>query len=105
MYCLKGVYLNTCVHKHWEREWEPWYYVRPFASLVCGLVSCLFLKAGLLVLEAGQKGDSTQLGFYAFAFVGGLNVDRFVAKIENVAEATWGIEKSRAARRESGSGG
>jgi hypothetical protein len=65
----------------------------------------LFLKAGLLLLEAGQKGDSSQLGFYAFAFVAGLNVDRFVAKIENIAEATWGIEKSRAARRESGSGG
>lgn len=98
LYCLRGVYLNACVRKQWERDWEPWYYIRPFASLISGLVSCLFLKAGLLLLEAGQKGDSTQLGFYAFAFIAGLNVDRFVAKIENVAEATWGIEKSRAAR-------
>ena len=105
LYCLRGVYLNACVRKRWDPEWEPWYYIRPFASLVCGLISCLFLKAGLLVLEAGQKGDSSQLGFYALAFVAGLNVDRFVEKIENIAEATWGIEKSRAGRRESGSGG
>jgi hypothetical protein len=105
LYCMRGVYLSACVRKKWEREWEPWYYIRPFASLVCGSVSCLFLKAGLLLLEAGQKGESSQLGFYAFAFVAGLNVDRFVAKIESIAESTWGIEKSRAARRESGNGG
>ncbi len=100
LYCLRGVYLNACVRKHWDRDWEPWYYIRPFASLICGFVSCLFLKAGLLLLEAGQRTDASQLGFYAFAFIAGLNVDRFVAKIEDIAFATWGIEKSRTATRE-----
>ncbi len=100
VYCMRGVYLNACVRKQWDSDWEPWYYIRPFASLICGFVSCLFLKAGLLLLEAGQKTDASQLGFYAFAFVAGLNVDRFVAKIEDIAFATWGIEKSRAAQRE-----
>jgi hypothetical protein len=101
LYCLRGVYLNACVRKNWDAQWEPWYYIRPFASLLCGGVSCLFLKAGLLVLEAGEKANATQLGFYAFAFVAGLNVDKFVAKIEDIAQATWGIEKSRAGREES----
>lgn len=100
LYCLRGVYLNACVRKHWDVDWEPWYYIRPFASLLCGGVSCLFLKAGLLVLEAGEKINASQLGFYAFAFVAGLNVDKFVAKIEDIAQATWGIEKSRAASPE-----
>ena len=36
------------------------------------------------------------MGFYALAFVAGMNVDKFVAKIEDIAQATWGIEKSRA---------
>ncbi|PZR74080.1 MAG: hypothetical protein DLM73_08960 [Chthoniobacterales bacterium] len=101
LYCLRGVYLNACVRKNWDAEWEPWYYIRPFASLLSGGVSCLFLKAGLLILEAGEKANATQLGFYAFAFVAGLNVDKFVAKIEDIAQATWGIEKSRAGREES----
>jgi len=100
VYCMRGVYLNACVRKQWDPDWEPWYYIRPFASLICGFVSCLFLKAGLLLLEAGQKADASHLEFYAFAFVAGLNVDQFIAKIEDIAFATWGIEKSRAAQRE-----
>lgn len=98
VYCLRGVYLNACVKKHWDPDWEPWYYIRPFVSLVCGAVSCLFLKAGLLVLESSQKQDASELGFYALAFVAGLNVDKFIAKIEDIAQASWGIEKSRIAK-------
>lgn len=100
VYCLRGVYLNACVRKQWDREWHPWYFIRPFVSLVCGAVSCLFLKAGLLVLEAGKKADSTDLGFFALAFIAGLNVDKFISKIEDIAQATWGIEKSRTAKAE-----
>ena len=76
VYCLRGVYLNACVHKRWDPYWQPWYYIRPFVSLVCGAVSCLFLKAGLLVLDSTQKQDASELGFYALAFVAGLNVDK-----------------------------
>jgi len=34
----------------------------------------------------------------AFAFFAGLNVDKFVGKIEDVGMAIFGIEKSRTAR-------
>lgn len=95
IYCLRSVYLNACVKKQWDADWHVWYYIRPLVSIACGAVSFLFLKAGLLVLESGSKQDSTDLGFYAFAFVAGLNVDKFIAKIEDIAQAAWGIEKSR----------
>ena len=96
VYCLRGVYLNACVRKAWDDEWWPWYFIRPIVSHLCGAVSFLFLRAGLVLLEAAQKQDSTKLGYLALAFVAGLNVDKFVAKIEDIAQATWGIEKSRA---------
>jgi hypothetical protein len=95
VYCLRGVYLNACVRKQWDASWEPWYYIRPFVSIACGVVSCLFLKAGLLILESTQTLGATDLGFYALAFVAGLNVDKFIAKVEDIAQASWGIEKSR----------
>lgn len=69
-------------------------------SLMCGGVSFIFLKAGLLILEAESKAEATDLGFMAFAFIAGLNVDKFVGKVEEIAQASWGIEKSRTARTE-----
>ena len=98
IYCLRGVYLSACVRKAWDKDWHPWYYIRPVVSLFCGGISYLFLKAGLLVLEAQQNTEATNLGFLALAFIAGLNVDKFISKIEDVAQATWGIEKSRTAR-------
>jgi hypothetical protein len=95
IYCLRGVYLSYCVRKDWDAVWTVWYVIRPIVSLLCGGVSFLFLKAGLLVLEAQKEVDSTNLGFYALAFIAGLNVDKFIQKIEELAHATWGIEKSR----------
>lgn len=95
LYCLRGVYLNYCVKKSWDNDWIVWYIVRPIVSLISGGVSYLFLKAGLLVLEAKKETDASNLGFFALAFIAGLNVDKFIAKIEELAKATWGIEKSR----------
>lgn len=97
VYCLRGVYLNASVRKQWDAAWIPWYYIRPFVSLACGGISFLFLKTGLLLLESKQASDSSDLGFYALAFIAGLNVDKFITKIEGIAQATWGIEKSRTA--------
>lgn len=97
LYCLRGVYLNFCVKKNWDNDWIVWYLIRPVASVICGGVSFLFLKAGLLVLEAKKETDASNLGFFALAFIAGLNVDKFIAKIEELAKATWGIEKSRSA--------
>lgn len=96
IYCLRGVYLNACVYKRWDNDWQPWYYIRPIVSIACGAVSYIFLRAGLLVLESGKHPNATDIGFYALAFVAGLNVDKFILKIENIAQAVWGIEKSRA---------
>lgn len=100
MYCFRGIYLNACVHSRWDMKWWPWYVLRPVVSILCGLVSYLFLKAGLLVLDATQNPEGNQLGFYALAFIAGLNVDKFIGKIEDLAQATWGIEKSRSSKLE-----
>lgn len=96
IYCLRAIYIQACVKKHWDHEWHPWYYLRPIVSIACGGVSYLFLKAGLLILESGTNPGSSDLGFYALAFIAGLNVDKFISKIEDIAQAVWGIEKSRA---------
>lgn len=100
VYCVRAVYLNACVKGRWSPEWEVWYYIRPFVSLACGGVSYLFLKAGLLLLESQRSPDASDLGFLALAFIAGLNVDRFIGKIEEIAQASWGIEKSRTAKGE-----
>lgn len=97
LYCLRAVYVNRCVRNHWNAQWHWWYFLRPMTSFICGGASYLFLKAGLLVLESKTQGDASEIGFYALAFIAGLNVDKFVAKIEGVAHAVWGIEKSRSA--------
>ena len=97
LYCLRAIYLNACVRKDWDREWHPWYYIRPLVSLITGGVSWLFLKAGLLVLDASQATEPSNLGFLALAFVAGYNVDKFLGKVEQISEATWGINKSRSA--------
>lgn len=97
--------LSECVcKKQWDDLWQPWYYIRPVVSHVCGAVSFIFLKAGLLLLEAKRSDSSTDLGFFALALIAGLNVDKFVSKIEDIAQATWGIEKSRTAKTGEGNG-
>lgn len=101
LYCLRGVYLNYSVRKQWDKVWYPWYIIRPIVSMLTGVISFIFLKAGLLVLEARPKDESTFLGFYALAFVAGLNVDKFISKIEDLAQATWGIERSRSSKQDS----
>lgn len=100
-YCLRAVYLNVCVRKRWDPDWHIWYYLRPVVSLICGGVSYVFLRAGLLILEAERSGHSSDIGFLALAFIAGLNVDKFITKIEDIAQATWGIEQSRVGKGES----
>ena len=98
VYCMRGLYVNTCARAAgWDPKWMPWYFIRPIVSHLCGGISYIVLKTGLLVLESQQKTDSHEIGFYLLAFVAGLNVDKFVLKIEDLALTTWGIDKSRAA--------
>ena len=101
VYCLRGVYLNASVRKQWDSAWYPWYFTRPFVSAICGGVSYLFLRAGLLVLESTAKQDASDIGYLVLSFIAGLNVDKFITKIEDIAQATYGIEKSRTAKESS----
>ena len=96
LYCIRGVYLNKALRKKWDKDWHVWYFLRPIASMIAGTASFIFLKAGLLILESKVTDNSSSLGFYALAFIAGLNVDKFVEKIEEIAQTAWGIKKSRA---------
>ncbi|WP_341782425.1 hypothetical protein [Ectopseudomonas mendocina] len=98
LYCFRAIYLNKCVYKRWDPDWHVWYFIRPITSTIAGAVSYLFLKAGLLVLESSSNTDASEIGFFALAFIAGFNVDKFVAKIEEVAKAVWGIDKSRSSQ-------
>ncbi|MCK4824986.1 hypothetical protein KA005_55060 [bacterium] len=49
-------------------------------------------------MESKQLSGTTDLGFLALAFIAGLNVDKFIEKIEDIAQASWGIEKSRTSK-------
>ncbi len=102
LYCFRAIYLNKCVYKRWDSDWHVWYLVRPITSTIAGAVSYLFLKAGLLVLESSSNTDASEIGFFALAFIAGFNVDKFVAKIEEVAKAVWGIDKSRSSQARAG---
>jgi hypothetical protein len=88
------------VRKQWDVAWLPWYLIRPIVSLVLGGVSYLFVKSGLLLLGAMQDQTGSQLGIWAISFIAGLNVDRFLAKIEDIGLTVWGIEPSRQSKPE-----
>jgi uncharacterized membrane protein len=102
LYCLRGIYLNKCVLKQWDETWAVWYYLRPLTSGITGFVSCVFLKAGLIVLEANQAPDAAMYGYYALAFIAGYNVDNFLKKLEAIAQDLWGIKKSRSSEENQG---
>ena len=95
VYCLRAVYLNRSVRNSWDPNWTTWYLIRPVVSSIVGLVAFIFLNAGLLVLDAEHTASSNQYGFLALSFVAGLNVDRFLVKIEDIARTAWGIRPSR----------
>jgi len=94
LYLLRAVYVNKCVNKSWDEDWIPWYYIRPFTSIISGIASYIFLKAGLLVLTSEMEIADSTFGFMAVAFIAGLNVDKFTKKLEDLAKAAWGVEKS-----------
>lgn len=95
MYCLRATYLNACVKKSWDPDWELWYFLRPLVSGLSGFLSYLFLKAGLIALESHKAPDAGAYGFLAFAFLAGMNVDKFISKVESIFQSLWGIEQSR----------
>lgn len=100
LYCIRGVYLNYSVRNQWDDKWRPWYYIRPVASLIMGGISYVFLKAGLILLDASAAEASSDFGFLAVSFIAGLNVDNFVKKIEDIAQSSFGIKKSKTSEEE-----
>lgn len=104
LYLTRAIYLNYSVRGNWDPKWHVWYYLRPAASLMSGGVAFLFLSAGLLVLGAETREPTGSLGFTALAFIAGLNVDRFIEKVEDLAQAAWGIKKSRSSTEKANSG-
>ena len=95
IYCLRAVYLNRSVKGQWNDDWNVWYYLHPLVSLLVGAVAYIFLKAGLLVLDADPADEGSPYGFLALSFIAGLNVDRFLVKLEEVAQVSWGVKPSR----------
>lgn len=53
-----------------------------------------FLKAGLLVLKAKRKSEATNLGFFALAFTAGMNVAKFISKIEDLVKRLGELKKA-----------
>ena len=94
LYCIRGIYLNKCVRKQWDIDWHIWYYLRPLASCITGVISAIFLKAVLLVLDTNTTSDSSIYGYLAIAFIAGYNVDNFMKKLEEIALSIWGIKKT-----------
>lgn len=99
VYCLRGIYINACAKNTWSKSWLPWYAIRPFVSLVMGGISYLFAKSGLLLLGADINQNASELGLWAIAFIAGLNVDKFIVRIEAVGQSVWGIEPSRQSKQ------
>ena len=99
LYCLRAVYINRSVRNSWDPNWNIWYFVRPLVSMIAGFTAFIFLKAGLLILDAEHDSSSAYHGFLAFSFVAGLNVDRFLYRLEEVAKSLWGIRPSRTAEK------
>lgn len=95
LYLFRSIYINKCVKNQWDIKWELWYYIRPITSVLSGIASYIFLKAGVLILNSEMITPTSSYGFIAVAFIAGLNVDKFIAKLEDLAKSTWGIDKSR----------
>ncbi len=100
LYCLRAIYVNYGVNMAWNSYWNVWYLLRPVASAISGLVAYIFLKAGVIILEADTADGANSYGYFAFAFIAGYNVDNFLRRIEGVAKSTFSVEPSSAGRND-----
>ena len=99
IYCLRALYIQYCLKKEWDNKWIVWHIIRPFVSAICGVISLLFVKAGLLLFVASYVETQNHYGIYALAFIAGLNVDNFIKKIEAVFEEIAGIRQTRISKK------
>ena len=60
-----------------------------------GFISLLFIKAGLLVFsnEPVTTMETKILPYFVVAFLAGYNVQNFLKKLEDISQATLGIDK------------
>ena len=100
VYCLRGLYFHYCIEKDWDNIWVVWHVIRPLVSTVCGAVSLVFVKAGLLLFGGASIEMQNHYGVYALAFIAGLNVDNFVKKIELIFKEAIGIKQTRTSGEE-----
>jgi len=70
-YCLRGIYLNACVFKQWDKQWLPWYFIRPLVSVICGTVSWLFQKGRIICTRSAADRSSNKLRILCTCFCSG----------------------------------
>jgi len=92
--CLRSIYIHFAAKKDWDEKYAVWYYLRPIVSSIMGVVSYIFIKAGLLVFTAQTAvySNTSTMAYLSFAFLAGYNVHNFLKKIEEVSKAILGIE-------------
>lgn len=100
VYCLRAIYLNFSVFKKWDNSYLIWYLIRPVVSLLIGGVSYLFIKAGLVLFSSSEQYELNQLSILSLSFISGLNVDKFLKKLESIGEIVWGISPSNTGKIE-----
>lgn len=95
IHCMRSLYIHRALLNDWDDRWIIWYYLRPVVSALMGLISFIFIKAGLLIFTTQSAQTSTsRIAYMAIAFLAGYNVRNFLKKIEEVSEASLGIKMS-----------
>lgn len=92
-HCLRAIYLHFALRNNWDDKWSIWYFLRPLVSGICGMISMIFIKAGLLVFNGEVEIGDRMAAYLAVAFLAGYNVKNFLSKIEDVSKAAMGIDK------------
>ncbi len=102
LYLIRAIYLNACVYQRWSSVWLPWYFLRPFTSMITGSLAWIALNAGIIALDAQHEPSLSNVGFLLIAFIAGYNVDNFLKLIEQKGKAALGVKESRASSGSSG---
>lgn len=100
VYCARSIYIQFAVKKQWDENFWVWYAIRPIVSLIIGAISYLFIKAGLMIFSSSEEYQLNEYSIWALAFISGLNVDKFLKKLESVGETVWGIAPSNMAKEQ-----
>lgn len=100
VYCSRSIYINYAVKNEWNEKFWVWYAIRPIVSLIIGAISYLFIKAGLMIFSSSEEYQLNEYSIWSLAFISGLNVDKFLKKLESVGETVWGITPSNMAKEQ-----